>query len=77
MNRLLRALYAVTTVIAVCHSLNDAVDTDCLTVAALNKCSCRQISSQQDSYWPNSSPCIRMFMAVQCKHKNEFAQSRN
>ena len=62
----------VTTVTADSHSLRDTVDTDCLTVAALNKCYCRQINSKQGSYWRNSSPSIRMLMAVQYKYKRNF-----
>ena len=54
----------ITTVTADSHSLTDTVDTDCLTVATVNRCYCRQISCEQGSYWRNSSHSIRMFMAV-------------
>jgi len=63
----------VTTVIADSHSIADAV---WLSVAALNKCYCRQINSQQDSYLPNSSLCIRMFRAVQYRYKKNLPTAR-
>ena len=62
----------VTTVTADSHSLTDTVDTDCLTVAAVNRCYCRQINCEQSSYWRNRSPSIRMLVAVQYQYKNTF-----
>jgi len=37
---------SVTAVTADSYSLTDTVDTDCLTVAAVNRCYCRQINWQ-------------------------------
>jgi len=54
----------VTTVTADSHSSTDTVDTDCLTFAAINKCYCGQINSEQGSYWRNSNTSIRKVMAV-------------
>ena len=54
----------VTAVIADSHSLTDTVDIDCLTVAAVNKCYCRQINCEQGSYWRNCSTSIRVLMAA-------------
>jgi hypothetical protein len=67
----------VTTVTADSHSLADTVVTDCLTVAAMNRCYCRQINSEQGRYWRNSTSNIRMLMAVWYRYGNEFAQRRN
>jgi len=37
----------VTAVTADSHSIADTVDTDCLTVAAVNRCYCRQLLAEQ------------------------------
>jgi hypothetical protein len=54
----------VTTVTADSHSVTDTVGTDSLTVAAMNRCYCRQSNCEQGSYWRNSSVSIRLLMAV-------------
>ena len=60
----------VTTVRADSNSPTDTVDTDCLTVAAVNRCYCRQINCEQGSYWRYSSASVRMLVAVQYQYKN-------
>ena len=44
----------ITVVTANSHSLTDTVDTDCITVAAMNRCYCRQLLAEQQSECQNA-----------------------